>query len=166
MRPEVGRIVAAQGLRGELRVLMDDPSIPLAGRSLQVEGEKAERRVERERPWKAGAFVSLSGVTSRSEAERLVGRRLYGDDRERPALGEGRFYVQDLIGCDVFDETGRLLGCLQAVEPKPAQDIWVAEGPEGTYLIPAVRATVLAVDPQARRITVRGGGVLGPDTPG
>ncbi len=166
MRLEVGRIVAAQGLRGELRVLMDDPSIPLEGRSLQVEGEQTERRVEKERAWKAGAFVTLSGVTSRSEAERLVGRRLFGDDAGRLALGEGRFYVQDLIGCDVFDETGRLLGSLRAVEPKPAQDIWVAEGPEGSYLIPAVRATVLAVDPQARRITVRGGGVLGPDTAG
>ncbi len=166
MKLEVGRIVAAQGLRGELRVLMDDPSIPLAGRSLQVEGEDGERRVDAERPWKAGAILALSGVTSRSDAERLVGRRLLGDDQGRPELGEGQFYVHDLIGCDVFDEAGRLLGSLQAVEPKPAQDIWVAEGPKGTYLIPAVRATVLAVDPQARRITVRGGGVLGPDTAG
>ena len=163
MRLEVGRIVAAQGLHGEVRVLMDDPSIPLAGRSLQVEGEQAERRVERERPWKAGRVIALSGVAGRGEAELLVGRHLFGDDVGRPELGENRYYVHDLIGCDVRDENGRLLGRLQAVEPKPAQDIWVAEGPLGTYLIPAVRATVLAVDPQARRITVRGGGVLGPD---
>ena len=166
MKLEVGRIVAAQGLRGEIRVLMDDPSIPLAGRTLQVEDEDGERRVLKERPWKAGAILSLSGVTSRGDAERLVGRRLFGDDRGRPKLGEGRFYVDDLVGCDVFDEAGRLLGRIRAVESKPAQDMWVAEGPEGTYLIPAVRATVLAVDPQARRITVREGGVLGPDTAG
>ncbi len=166
MRLEVGRIVAVQGLHGELRVLMDDPSIPLEGRILQVEGEEAQRRVEKARPWKVGAIVALTGVTGRGEAERLVGRRLFGEDRERPGLSEGRYYVHDLIGCDVSDETGRLLGTLKAVEPKPAQDIWVAEGPEGTYLIPAVRATVLSVDLKARRITVRGGGVLGPDAAG
>lgn len=166
MKLEVGRVVAVQGLQGEVRVLMDDPSIPLAGRSMQLEGEAAERRVVRARPWKAGAILSLSGIESRDAAEAIVGRRLYGTGDERPALPEGRFYVHELIGCEVFDESGRLLGTLTGVEPKPAQDIWIAEGSLGTYLIPAVRATVLAVDPQARRITVRGGGVLGPDTAG
>jgi 16S rRNA processing protein RimM len=166
VRLEVGRIVAAQGLHGEMRVLMGDPSIPLADRTLQVEGEGTGRRVERARPWRAGAIISLFGVRSRSEAERLIGRRLYGDEEGRPELGEGRFYVHDLIGCDVLDEEGRLLGRVNDVEPKPAQDIWVVEGPLGTYLIPAARAIVLAVDLQARRITVRGGGVLGPDTAG
>ena len=166
MRLEIGRIVAAQGLRGEVRVLMEDPGLELVGRRFEVDGEAQALRVTGQRPWKAGAIVGFAGVEDRAGAERLVGRTLFGEEEDRPRLAEGRFYVHELVGCEVFDEAGRLLGRLAGVDPRPAQDIWRAEGPDGVYLIPAVRATVLAVDLPARRITVRGGGVLGPDAAG
>jgi len=164
VRLEVGRIAAAHGIRGEVRVLLEDPDIPLDGRTLCVEGEDSPRRVLRMRPWKAGAILALEGLTDRSAAETLQGRGLYTDSEGLPSLEGDRYYVHELIGFSVEDEQGTVLGEIRAVEPRPAQDLWVAEGERGTYLIPAVRATVLSVDRLGRRITVRGGGVLGPDT--
>ncbi|MDA8344054.1 MAG: ribosome maturation factor RimM [Thermaerobacter sp.] len=163
MRLEVGRIAAAHGIHGELRVEVWDPEIPLKGRELYLEGDDEPRRVLGVKNWKAGAILALEGIVSRNEAEGLAGRRLYGEASQAPSLGAGRFYVHELVGCLVYNEQEELLGTLQDVQAGPAQDLWIAEGPSGRYLIPAVRATVLAVDLIQRRITVRGGGVLGPD---
>ncbi len=163
MKLEVGRIAAAHGIRGEVRVTLWDPEIPQEGRPLYLEGEDEPRRVLGVKAWKAGAILALEGIATRDAAERLAGRRLYGETSQAPSLGAGRFYVHDLVGCAVYDEEQTLLGTLQDVLGGPAQDVWVAEGPKGRYLIPAVHATVVAVDLPGRRITVRGGGVLGPD---
>jgi 16S rRNA processing protein RimM len=146
-----------------VRALLWDEAVRLEGRALYLEGEEEPRQVLAVKAWKAGAILALSGVTSRSEAERLAGRRLFSDSGRLPALDAGRYYVHELVGCLVCDEQGTELGTLRDVEPNPAQDVWIAEGPSGRYLIPAVRATVLSIDLAARRITVRGGGVLGPD---
>lgn len=162
----MGRIAAAHGIRGEVRVELWDGDIPLLGRELYLEGEEQPRAVLGVKGWRAGAILALAGMTSRTEAERVAGKRLYGETSQAPALQSERYYVHELVGCAVFDEQGDLLGTLQDVEPKPAQDLWIAKGPKGRYLIPAVRATVLAVDLEGRRITVRGGGVLGPDAAG
>jgi 16S rRNA processing protein RimM len=166
VRLEVGRIAAVHGIRGEVRVELWDPEIPHAGRELYLEGEDRPRKVIGVKPWKAGAILALEGIATRTEAERFPGKRLYGESASAPRLGTGRYYVHDLIGCEVFDEQGERLGEVQAVEARPAQDLWIAEGPKGRFLIPAVHATVLSVDLAERRITVRGGGVLGPDAAG
>lgn len=105
---DVGRLVAAQGLQGELRVLplSDFPerfTTPGARwlRTRQGALQAVELRAGRRLPGKELYVVRFAGVTSRTAAEALVGCDLLASSAERPSLGPGEFHLLDLEGLQV-----------------------------------------------------------------
>ncbi len=103
----VGRIVAAQGLRGELRVLplSDFPERFTRPGRRWLQGKRqppqtVELRSGRQLPGKELFVVRLAGIEDRSAAEALVGLELQVDGRDRPPLAEGEFHLLDLVGLE------------------------------------------------------------------
>ena len=96
----VGKLVAAQGLKGELRVLplSDFPErfTQAGARWLQRRNDPA-RPVEllggRQLPGKELFVVRLAGIDSREAAEALVGEQLMVRSSDRPKLEIGRAHV-------------------------------------------------------------------------
>jgi 16S rRNA processing protein RimM len=105
---EVGRLVAAQGLRGELRVLpmSDFPERftrpgPRWLRSRQGEVRAVRLLTGRQLPGRELYVVRLEGCDDRSAAEALVGHHLLVDAADRPPLEPGEFHLLDLVGLEV-----------------------------------------------------------------
>ena len=71
-----------------------------------------------------------------------------------PATDEGEFYVFELIGLEVVEETGRSLGKVVSVAPGVAND---ALELEGGAMLPLVEDCVRDVDLPAGRILVAPG---------
>jgi 16S rRNA processing protein RimM len=71
-----------------------------------------------------------------------------------PATDDGEFYVFELIGLEVVEETGRSLGKVVSVAPGVAND---ALELEGGAMLPLVEDCVRDVDLAARRILVAPG---------
>jgi len=108
----VGRLVAAQGLGGELRVLplSDFPErfTHPGPRWLKARGQAAvpvRLRSGRQLPGRELFVVRLEGIDNRSAAEALVGQELMVPAGDRPPLAPGEFHLLDLVGLEV-----RLLG--------------------------------------------------------
>ncbi|MFM7646948.1 MAG: ribosome maturation factor RimM [Cyanobium sp.] len=108
----VGKLVAAQGLRGELRVLplTDFPERftqpgPRWLRGRQGPARSVRLLAGRPLPGKELFVLRLAGVDDRSGAEALVGQELLVDAADRPPLPTGEFHWLDLAGLEV-----RLLG--------------------------------------------------------
>jgi 16S rRNA processing protein RimM len=73
---------------------------------------------------------------------------------ELPPTGEGEYYAFQLVGLEVEEEGGGLLGRVQAVQPGVANDILELDsGP----LLPLVDACVREVDLERGRILVAPG---------
>ena len=114
----VGKVVAAQGLKGELRVLplSDFPErFTRAGRRWLQPRNGSPRPVElrggRQLPGKELFVVRLEGVDSREAAEALVGCDLLVRASDRPKLARGEFHLLDLVGADVrLLATGEVVG--------------------------------------------------------
>lgn len=133
---EVGRIVRAHGIRGEVVVeaVTNRSERFAAGAELQsVERTFVVRRATPQggpdpagRPSRPRWIVALDGVTTRNEAEVLRGTALFAEPLDDAPDDE--VWVHELIGSEVVDVAGRALGRVTAVEANPASDLLVLEG--------------------------------------
>jgi len=102
-----------------------------AGSVLYVDGQ--EMVVATSRRHQDRWLVRFEGVDDRTAGERLRGAVLTGDPIAR--TDEDDLRVGDVIGAEVRDRNGAVLGRVIEVEANPAHDLLVLEG--GT-LVPAV----------------------------
>jgi 16S rRNA processing protein RimM len=159
-RPELvalGRIVRAQGLRGEVRVkpfgIRPDLTLQIADKRLYIRpstgrGELREAAIESQR-WQHDVWVvGLAGLTSRTEAEAIAGCDLCLAEVDLPALGPDEYYNDELVGLRVEDaRTGEALGQVIAVRPSAAADLLQVRRPEGgLFFIPMVRAMIVEIN--------------------
>ena len=156
----VGRVVAAQGLQGELRVLplSDFPErFTRPGPRWLQRGSGPARLVDltsgRQLPGKELFVVRLAGVTDRNGAEALVGHELLVAAADRPPLGPGEFHLLDLVGLEVRDAAGvpigRVTDLLHAGNDLLEVELLAEAGDGGSgrrLLIPFVEAIVPTVE--------------------
>lgn len=106
----IGKIVAPQGLQGELKVKTDSDfpeRFEQPGRRwLQINSQQVPQPIELLRgksvPGKHLYIIKLQGVDNRNQAEALRGATLFVDKGDRPQLEEDEYHVNDLIGLEVF----------------------------------------------------------------
>jgi 16S rRNA processing protein RimM len=95
--------------------------------------------------------VSFEGVDDRNTAERMRDTVLTGDRFDHDDEDPDELWVHELVGSELFDPAGRVLGRVAAVEANPASDLLVLES---GHLVPMVfivetAAGRVVVDPPA-----------------
>ena len=145
---EYGRVADPYGVRGWLRVVVDDPELLAAAPVWWIDGEA--RAVKESRPHSGTLLALLEGIESPEQARTLKGKAV---SIPRPEAGEGRYYWSDLVGLEVVNEHGVVLGVVKQMSSNGAHDVMELSG-ERTRLLPFVPAYVKQVDLQKKRIEV------------
>lgn len=151
---EAGRIVNTHGVRGEVKieVWLDSPEYLNTFPRIFV--REREFRLLSGRVWKRFLIAALEGVDDINAAMPLKGQTVFVA-REDAGLGEGEYFLQDIIGAEVFTEDGRRIGTLTEILERPASAVYIVRGDDGSeHLIPAVDEFILETDAEAGRITV------------
>ena len=151
---EVGRLGAAHGVRGWLRVqsFTDPPQRLFEWRRwhLQIRGAVNVLEV---RPQGNGWIVHLEGVDERDGAARLTGQMILVE-RELLPPAEGReHYRDDLVGFEVKNVEGVLLGAVDHYIDTPGNAVMVIKGVR-EYLVPVTREHLRSIDKDARKVVV------------
>ncbi len=153
---EIGQIVGTHGVRGELRVQpwCDAPQVLASFRKLYL--QKGEKTVAvRSRVHKTMVLMTMEGVDTVEQAQALKNEILWLR-REDMRLPKGKHFVQDIIGCHVFDcDSGEDYGVITDVSNTGANDIYHLRHQSGEVLIPAIKDIVLEVSPADDRIIIR-----------
>ncbi len=147
---EAGEIVTTHGVRGEVKVLcwLDDPEMLCEFDRCRIGGKKYimdEVRVQ-----KTCNLVKLSGVDTMEDAQSLRGKKieLYREDIDPDVI-----FAAELVGVEVFAE-GTSIGKITEVLDYPGNAVYVVKG-RREYMIPAVKAFILATDVEANRMDVK-----------
>jgi 16S rRNA processing protein RimM len=155
----VGRIVRAQGLRGEVRVepLTDTPERFRELRECWLVPPVAGERHAVEAVWFQGRVpvLKLAGSATMTDAQTLVGRLVTVPRAAVRPLPPDRYYAFDLVGCVVETPEGASLGTITEVLAGPEHDYWTVQRGDRAWPLPAVSAIVERVDLAARRVVVR-----------
>ncbi|MDR1573011.1 MAG: ribosome maturation factor RimM [Clostridiales Family XIII bacterium] len=152
----IGKIVAAVGLRGEVKVFpYSDKAEHFAPGAKLLAGDRSVR-IESARFVKKLPILKFDGIEDRTGAKSLCGLSLFISARALKPLPDGEWYVRDLIGCALCDEAKGNLGVVADVRQNGAQDLYEIATPSGgTFLLPAVSAFILRVDVAEKRIVAR-----------
>jgi 16S rRNA processing protein RimM len=156
----VGRIVAAHGLRGELKAvpLTDWPERISQIPSLFVYGDGPKpaesHEIESVRPADRQVLIKLRGVDDRNAAESLKGLWLGIPQSKRKPLPENAYYPDQLIGLHAETPEGDRIGIVTAVLPYPAQDLLSVDREGREILIPMVKEFIKKVDLPSGKVVI------------
>ncbi|WP_095588445.1 ribosome maturation factor RimM [Actibacterium ureilyticum] len=151
----VGAISGSFGVRGEVRLksfTADPAGLGDYGPLTTSDGRSVTVTITR--PVKNGFAARLSGVGTKEEADAMKGVQLFAPRDALPDLPDDEFYHADLIGLQVLDTGGKVLGVVRAVHDHGAGDMLEIFGPglKTTALLPFTREAVPTVDLKAGRI--------------
>jgi len=126
-------VIGAQGLKGEVKAKLftaTPDALPRYGVLHTRDGRKLV--ITAFRPGKEGeAVIAFEDVRDRNQAEALKGAELFVDRAALPQTDEDEFYHADLIGLEVRDSEGRVLGKVNALHNFGASDVLEFTRPDG-----------------------------------
>jgi 16S rRNA processing protein RimM len=142
---EIGKVVRAHGVRGEVVVaLITDRLERLAPDAILYSGDRA-LRVEAARPHQKHHIVSFAGVRDRNEADAVRGP-LFAE----PLDDADELWVHQLIGAPVVLVDGAPKGVITSVEANPASDMLVLDSGAlvpATFVVEQRADGTIVIDP-------------------
>jgi 16S rRNA processing protein RimM len=163
---EVGRIADAWGIKGWFKVLPHSaqPEALFSSKRWLLQppgaaGGGAFRLAIREAKEHSDCIVASSeDVPDRNAAEALRGARVFVPRSSFPTAGADEYYWVDLIGLQVVNREGLVLGEVRELMSTGPQTVLVVgyeeDGKPAERMIPFVAAYVDTVDVPGKRITV------------
>jgi 16S rRNA processing protein RimM len=159
---EVGRLGAAHGVRGWLRVqsFTDPPQRLFEWRSwhLQVQGKEGNSAIRdvkllEARPQGNGWIARLEGVDERDAASRLTGQMILVEREQLPPAEGREHYRDDLVGFEARNLEGILLGAVDHFVDTPGNVVMVIKGAR-EHWVPVTGQHLRSIDKDARAVIV------------
>ena len=155
MRIEIGKVLKAQGIKGEIKLscYVDDSAMLKSVKQLYIGSNTYS--VTHFRADGAFCYVLLDGIDDRNAAEALRNWTVYAD-KESVSVAVGRYFIDDLVGCAVTLDTGATVGTVKEILQNGAADVFVCESAVGEVLFPFLKDLVLNVNIDTKQITLDG----------
>lgn len=150
---EAGKIVNTHGVRGEVKiqVWLDSPEFLRRFKTIYIDAKPV--KMLSERVHKGFVIAVLEGVDDINAAMSLKNKTVH-IDRADAKLGKGEYFLCDIIGARVENESGELIGVLEDILETPASSVYIVRG-DSEHMIPAVPEFILKTDAEQGVITVR-----------
>lgn len=157
-RIALGRITGPFGVRGWIKIASytEPPeqmlAFPVWRADLPGGGQQDLTHLEGRRHGK-GLVARLTGVEDRDQALALARQELWIERRELPALKDGEYYQADLVGLEVVNLKGHVLGRVDHFLDTGANAVMVVIG-EREHWLPMVAPHLRRVELDRGSITV------------
>lgn len=156
---QAGVITTTHGIRGEVKVFPTTDDVhrfeDLDSVLLDTGRDYMKLEIENVKYFKQYAILKFKGIDNINDIEKYKGRSLYVTRDQAIPLEEDEYYIADLIGLDVYLESGEKFGVLKDVMETGANDVYIVETKEGKeVLIPAIHECVLDIDVEENRMEI------------
>jgi len=145
----VGKIRRPHGVHGDvvLELLTDFPERLRPNAKIYLGEKHIPKVLASTRSHGEGLILGIKGINTPEDAGKYRNWLVYVSAKELPDLGKGEYYFHELLGMNVFDDTGNRLGELTSILETGANDVYVVTGDSGTeILLPAIEEVILSVD--------------------
>lgn len=156
----IGVVTTAHGIKGELKIFptTDDALRYKKLKSVLVNTKKIEMKeykVQSVKFFKQFVILKLEGIDTMDDALLYKDAELFVERKNAVKCEKDEYFISDLIGLDVYDETDNKIGQLIEVYPTGANDVYeIKTSDESTFLLPAIKDCILNVDIKNNSIKV------------
>lgn len=155
-RITLGQITSAVGIKGEMRVYPYTDYMERFSEIEKLQIEEKEYAIERVSYRKNMVILKLKGIEDRNLAEEQKGKNLYLNKEDMWEIPEDTYFVFDLLGLTVLNESNETIGVVTDVIQNSAQDIYQIKMQNGKqFLLPAVKEFILSVNIEEKTMIVR-----------
>ena len=154
MKLEVGKVLKAQGIKGEVKIscFLDDSEMLKGVKQLYI-GSNIYT-VEKLRPDGAFCYVKLLGIEDRNAAEALRNWTVYAD-KESVNVAQGRYFIVDLIDCSVLLDDGTNIGAVKEVLQYGAADVFVCSDGVKEISFPFLKDLIVEVNIERKTVVLK-----------
>ena len=154
-----GEIVRPHGLDGRLKIrsyaqseksFLQSGVIFLKPRS----GGTRAFTVSSVKPHKNNLLLTLKGLDSLKEAEEYRGAAVFIRRDSLVQEETDEYFWFDLIGLEVYLDTGKYIGAIHHILPTGSNDVYVVREGETEVLVPAIHEVVKEIDLDARKMII------------
>ena len=146
-RIKIGKIVNTFGIKGELKVY---PYVDYIDELSKIYIDNKEYTLSKSRNQKNVVIIKIKGLDDINLVEDFKNKEIEIDRVDLPKLKEGEYYLEDLIGLDVYTDEGKLLGKLDDIFNTGANDIYQVNN----ILLPAIPDVIKKIDIENQKIIV------------
>ena len=156
---EIGQIVNTFGIKGMVKVkpFTDDIRRFDELKTVYVEknSNQTEYEIEEVKYHKGMVLIKFKGIDKVEQAEMLRNSYLTVSRDSVEKLEEGRYYIVDLLGLEVYTDEQILLGTLEDIFNTGSNDIYVVKDKQGKQiLLPAIQDVIKQIDIENKKIIV------------
>ena len=153
---KIAKVVTTRGIKGEIKLVSFSNISDLFEMLSEVIIADTSYKIEHVKYVKNCVILKLSGIENPEDARAiLVGKDVFARDEDMPALEDDSYYVKDMIGIKVYDESEGYIGRIKSIFFTPANDVYEIEQEDGkTVLIPAVKEFIENIDMANKKMNV------------
>lgn len=156
---EVGQIVNTFGIKGFVKIYpyVDDITRFDNLKEVYISTKKQEYKlkIEEIKYQKNMVLAKFEEIETVEDAEKFKNSYVKIDRKDAIKLEEGQYFIADLLGLDVFLDTGEKLGILDDIFNNGSTDIYVVKNELGKqFLLPYIDEVIKNIDLENEKITV------------
>lgn len=151
---EIGIVTGVHGIKGDIKIFpySNDSENLINQKYFLAEGVK--HFITYARIQDKHLIVHLKGIESREDAEALKNTILSLPRELAAPLGDGQYYMEDIIGCSVY-EGNKYLGLVDDIIETGANDVYsVISDDKSELLVPALKSVIKNIKIELKRIDV------------
>ena len=150
----IAKILKPQGIRGEVKAELYIKDINNFKSIKSVYIENTPYTIKNHSFRNGFLYLCFNEVTSRNDAENLRDKEISVEKDELLPLDDGKYYVDDLIGCKVVDENGENIGKIKDVNNYGASDILSIRDGSEEILCPFLDKVFVSVNTKDKIVVV------------
>ncbi len=151
---KIARVLKPQGIKGEMKLepIIQDMDFFKKLKHVIIEGKTYTIRSSAAR--QGFAYIMVEGIVEPNGVEALRNKIVEVKREDAPVLMPDEFFIEDMLGVKVFDESGNEYGEITKIEQYGAADVYTITGRSGVHTFPFIKDMVISIDMLGKTMVV------------
>ena len=152
----MGKIVNTHGIRGDVKVLplTDDAKRFEDLKHVFIGDDKLRLEITKVAYIKGNVLLHFKNLENINDVEKFKNFVVWIDEKDKVKLPKDSYFLDDIIGLEVFLLDGTSVGIIKDILQPGANDVYVVKDGKKEHLIPAIKDVIKEVNIEEKKMII------------